>query len=107
MAPPKLTNDLDGVPFHCMSCIMKENLQIFPFFFFDKSQLLQLNGTDLPSLLKLLESYDVKSKLTSVLGLHDFDMDENLIHKVNFEYYDIIDFFKVKENAQPIFLIPC
>ena len=66
-----------------MLCIMKENSQIFPFFFFDKSQLLQLNGIDLPSQLKLLESYDVKSKLTSMPGLHDFDMDENLIHKVN------------------------
>ena len=60
---------------------MKEDSQIFPFFIFDKSQLLQLNGIALPSQLKLLESYDVKSKLTSMPGLHDFDMDENLIHK--------------------------
>ena len=95
----KLTNEPDGDPFHCMLCIMKENSQIFPFFFFDKSQLLQLNGIDLPSQLKLLESYDVKSKLTSMPGLHDFDMDENLIHKVNSKYYDIMDFSEVKENA--------
>ena len=61
--------------------IMKEDSRIFPFFFFDKSQLLQLNGIDLPSQLKLLESYDVKSKLTSMPGLHDFNMDENLIRK--------------------------
>ena len=67
----KLINEPDGDPFHCMLCIMKENSQIFPFFFFDKSQLLQLNGIDLPSQLKLLESYDVKSKLTSIPGLHD------------------------------------
>ena len=79
--------------------IMKENSQIFPFFFFDKSQLLQLNGIDLPSQLKLLESYDVKSKLTSMPGLHDFDTDENLIHKVNSKYYDIMDFSDVKDNA--------
>ena len=71
----KLTNEPDGDPFHCMLWIMKENSQIFPFFFFDKSQLLQLNGIDLPSQLKLLESYDVKSKLTSMPGLHDFDFD--------------------------------
>ena len=77
---------------------MKENSQIFPFFFFDKSQLLQLNGIDLPSQLKLRAFYDVKSKLTSMPGLHDFDMDENLIHKVNSKYYDIIDFSEVKEN---------
>ena len=68
---------------------MKENSQIFPSSF-DKSQLLQLNGIDLPSQLKLLESYDVKSKPTSMPGLHDFDMDENLIHKVNSKYLYII-----------------
>ena len=32
-------------------------------------------------------------------GLHDFDMNENLIHKVNSKYYDIIDFSEVKEYA--------
>ena len=31
-------------------------------------------------------------------GLHDSDMDENLIHKVNSKYYDMIDFSEVKEN---------
>ena len=30
--------------------------------------------------------------------LQDFDMDENLIHKVNSKYYDVIDFPKVKKN---------
>ena len=37
--------------------------------------MLQLNGIDLPSQLKvILESYDVKSKLTSMPGLHDYDL---------------------------------
>ena len=30
-------------------------------------------------------------------NLHDFDMDENLIHKVNSRYYDIIDFSRIKK----------
>ena len=30
-------------------------------------------------------------------NLHDFDMDANLIHKVNSRYYDIIDFSRVKK----------
>ena len=29
--------------------------------------------------------------------LHDFDMDENLIHKVNSRDYDMIDFSRVKK----------
>ena len=31
--------------------------------------------------------------------LHDFDMDDNLIHKVNSKYYDIIDFPQIKKNS--------
>ena len=77
---------------------MKENSQIFPFFFLDKSNLLDLNGIDLPSQLKLLESYDFKSELTNMPSLHDFDMDENLIHKVNSDYYDIITFPKTMKT---------
>ena len=85
---------------------MKENSEIFPHFFLDKSQLLELNGIDLPSQLKFLESYDIKSRLMNMPNLHDFDMDENLhdfdmdenlIHKVNSRYYDIIDFSRIKK----------
>ena len=83
----RLSNEPDDAPFQCLLCNMKENSQLFPFFFLDKSNLLDLNGIDLPSQLKLLESYDFKSKLTNMPSLHDFDMDENLIHKVNSDYY--------------------
>ena len=31
-------------------------------------------------------------------SLHDFDMDENLIHKVNSDYYDIITFAKTMKT---------
>ena len=87
----KLSDEPDDVPFHCMLCVMKENSEIFPHFFLDKSQLLELNGIDLPSQLKFLESYDIKSRLMNMPNLHDFDMDENLIHKVNSHYYDNVN----------------
>ena len=77
---------------------MKESSQIFPFFFLDRSNLSDLNGTDLPSQLKFLESYDFKSKLTNMPSLHDFDTDENLIHKMNSDYYDIITFSKTMKT---------
>ena len=35
-------------------------------------------------------------------SLQDFDMDENLIHKVNSKYYDIIDFTMVNKNPDPL-----
>ena len=94
----RLSQEPDDLPFHCMLCIMKQNSQFIPLFFLDKSELLELNGIDLPSQLSSLESYELKSKLTHMPSLQDFDMDENLIHKVNSKYYDIIDFTMVNKN---------
>ena len=75
---------------------MKENSEIVPFFFLDKHELLDLNGIDFPSQLKLLGSYELpdelKSRLKTMPNLHDYDMDENLIHTVNSNYYDITTF---------------
>ena len=92
----------DDLPFHCMLCIMKQNSEFIPFFFLDKSELFELNGIDLPSQLSFLESYELKSKLTNMPNLHDFDMDENLIHKVNSKYYDIIEFAKLSRNTNSL-----
>ena len=48
-----LSNEPDDPPFQCLLCNMKESSQNFPFFFLDKSNLLDLNGIDLPPQLKL------------------------------------------------------
>ena len=72
----------------------------------DKSDLLDLNGIDLPSQLKLLGSYEIKSRQTNLPSLQDFDMDENVIHKVNSKYYDIVPFPQIKKNKDifPFFI---
>ena len=57
---------------------MKENAHTFPFFFLDNHEVLDLNGIDLPSHLKLLESYDFKSKLKGMPNLQ-----ENLINNLD------------------------
>ena len=95
----KLSKEPDGDPFHCMLCIMEVNSQIYLYFFLDKSELFDLNGIDFPSQLSFLDSYEIKSKLINMPNLHDFDMDDNLIHKVNLKYYDIIDFPQIKKDS--------
>ena len=42
---------------------------------------------------------DFKSKLKSMPNLQEFDMDENLINKVNSDYYDLINFPKIRTTA--------
>ena len=44
----RLSQEPEDLPFHRMLCIMKQNSQLVPLFFLDKSELLELNGIDLP-----------------------------------------------------------
>ena len=62
----RLSQEPDDLPFHCMLCIMKQNSQFIPLFLLHKSELLELNGIDLPSQLSSSESYELKSKLTGL-----------------------------------------
>ena len=78
-------------PFQCLS-VIKENSEIFPLHLLDKSELLDLYGVDLPSQLKFREFYELRSRLANMPNIQDFDMDENLTHKVNSKYYDIVSF---------------
>ena len=71
----------------------------------DKSELLNLYGVDLPSQLKLLDSYELRSKLANMPNLQDFDMDENLIHKVNSKYYDIVSFPQIRKTGDSFSLV--
>ena len=48
--------------------------------------------------LKLFDSYNFKPRLTDMPSLEDFDMDENLIHKVSSDYYYIMSFPKTMKN---------
>ena len=100
----KLSNEADDAPFQCLLCIMKENSEIVPFFFLDTHELLDLNGIDLPSQLKLLGSYELKSKLKIMPNLHDYDKDENIIHTVNSDYYDVTTFAQIQKARDSLSL---
>ena len=100
----KLSNQADDAPFQCLLCIVKENSEIVPFFFLDSHELLDLNGIALPSQLKLLGSYELKSKLKTMPNLHDYDMDENIIHTVNSNYYDVTTFAQIQKARDSLSL---
>ena len=100
----KLSNEADDAPFQCLLCIMKENSEIVPFFFLDTRKLLVLNGIDLPSQLKFLGSYELKSKLKTMPNLHDYDMDGNIIHTVNSNYYDVTTFPQIQKARDSLSL---
>ena len=52
-------------------------------------ELNDLHGLDIPSQLKLLPSYELRSKLTHIPSLDNFDLDENYVQTINSKYYDL------------------
>ena len=88
-----------------MSTLLHEkNSEIVPFFFLDKHELLDLNGIELPSQLKLLGSYELNSRLKTMPNLHDYVIDENLIHIVNSNYYDVTTFAQIQKARDSLSL---
>ena len=68
-------------------------------------ELLDLNGTDLPSHLQTLPSLETRSKLVNLPNLNDFDIDENIISTINSKYYSVDEINKVQLDKQhfPVF----
>ena len=66
-------------------------------------ELNDFNGLDLPSQLKLLPSYELRSKLSHIPNLDDFDIEENHIRAVNSNYYDFHDFIKLTNSLKNVY----
>ena len=65
--------------------------------------MLNLTGVDMSSQLEMLP-YSVCSKLANLLHLRDFDMDENLVHSMNSNYFEISELiFKMSKDTMSVF----
>ena len=69
-----------------------------------KMELNDLYGLDFPSQLQLLPSYGLRSKLSHILTLDDFDIDDNYVQSISSEYYDISELFKFHSSKNKYFL---
>ena len=87
----QLMLEADDVPWSCISCIIKQRTEMFPFGFLSKLELRDLNGVDLPSFLSTVPSYDTQSNLTKMPNLGDFKIDENFVQSMNSKYLDVLD----------------
>ena len=61
----------------------------FPFGYLSKIELSELYGVDLPSQLELLQSFEIRSKVSHIPNLDDYDIDENFVQSINSKYIDI------------------
>ena len=95
----------DNIPWYCIICIIESNVDIFPFGYLSKMELLDLNGIDLPSQLNLLPSYDIRSKLQNIPTLNDFNVDENYLQAIDSKYYDITDYMLLNRSLSKYFAL--
>ena len=71
----------------------------FPFGYLPIIELNELYGVDLPSQLELLPSYEIKSKLSKLPNLDDYDIDENYIQAINSKYMDQLNFNRLTSTS--------
>ena len=100
----QLRLEADDVPWSCISCIIKQRAEMFPFSFLSKLELCDLNRVDLPSFLGTLPSYDTQSKLTKMPNLGDFDNDENFVQSISSKYLNVRDLSELSINKTDLSL---
>ena len=66
-------------------------------------ELNDLYGLDFPSQLQLLPSYELRSKLSHIPTLDDFDIDENYVQTINSKYYDISELSEFQSSKNKYF----
>ena len=76
-----LVQEDESIPSHCLPCQTLNCANIFPFSFLSRSELLDINGVDLPSQLTNLLPFEISSRLNNLPNLNDFDLDQNLDSK--------------------------
>ena len=99
-----LVHEDDDVPWFCLPCQILNWADVFPFGRSSKSELLQLNGIDLPSQLATLPAYEILSRLDNLPRLNDFGLDENLMHLIDSKYHKVSDlnWDKLKDPCEDV-----
>ena len=87
----------DDVPWYCLTCLIAQNSEIFPFGLVSKSEMFELSDVDLPSQVDNLPSFEIISKLSNMPNLNSSDLDENFIHTIN-KYYKTYDLPKISNH---------
>ena len=94
-----LTEEDDDIPWQCILCDIDEMAFKFPFSHLSKIELNDLYGLDFPFQLQLLPNYELRSKLSHIPTLDNFDLDENYVQSINSNYFDILDLQKLNDTV--------
>ena len=93
----------DSTRWQCILSDIEEMAAKFPFIHSTNMELNDLYGLDFPSQLQLLPSYELRSKLSHIPTLNDFDIDENYVQTISSKYYDISEFSEFQSSKNKYF----
>ena len=93
-----LVQEDQSILWYCLLCQILNWANILPFSFFSTSELLDMNGVDLPSQLSNLLPFETSSRLNNLPNLNDFDLDENLVHSIDSKYRKVSELSSMKTN---------
>ena len=65
---------------------------MFPCLSLDNNETNNLHHIDRTSLLDLLPSYELQSKLSGMPNLSDADIENNFVYRINSDYYNLEEF---------------
>ena len=88
----------DDVPWYCLSCLVAQNSEIFPFRLVSKSEMFELLDVDVPSRVDNLPSFEIISKLSNMRNINSSDLGEKFIPTINSKYYKTHDLPKVSNH---------
>ena len=72
-----LIEENEDIPWYCVKCTISEGAEMFPFPSLDNNEMSDLHHIDRISLLDLLPSYELQSKLSGMPNLSNADIENN------------------------------
>ena len=94
----RLVDDDDNILWECIICEIADMASKFPFGYLTKIAVNDLFGLDLPSQLQLLLPLELRSKLSHIPSLDNFDLDENYTQSIHSKYCNLPDFVKLSSS---------
>ena len=87
-----LIDESEDIPWYFVKCTISKRAEMFLFLSLDNNEVNDLHHIDRIPLLDLLPSYELQSKLSGMPNLSDADIENNFVHRINSDYYNLEEF---------------
>ena len=100
-----LISDNDNVPWYCLVCTIRENIQIFPFALQTETDLENINQSNAMGMSEILPKFETLSEVSKFNSLNMNDVNINLMPNIDCNYYSVDHLYTLLERNQKYFNI--